>query len=503
MSPVTGSVKRSVLASWAAHVVSLMIGFFLMPFVIKTLGDSYYGSWVFINSFASYAGLLYLGFGDTISRYVAKYHSEGRPEQVNAISSLVFYVYLAMAGVALTVAGVIAAIAPWLSDWPGLSIVEVRLVIIVLGLNVAVGLVGSVFGGVLMGLRRFDLERGVSFSSDIARLVMIVVFLRREWGILTIATIYLFITFAEQVAYYVLARRILPELRIQRKLLNWDTARESSSFSSMAFVNAIAQQIIYATDSIVIGIVLGAEAIVPYYVALRLTQFIRQPIDKISHVLMPTAGAMFSDADRPRLQRLIVKALGVVVLLIGGMLIGAWFFGGDVIRTWVGEGYDESHRILCILLGAQLVALPCSVLRAFLFGLGQVRWPAMVYMMEAVVNLTLSIVLCNMYGIVGVAWGTLIPIVLMELFLLGPFALKYLGISWYRLLDQTIRPQLPALGALAGYSYWVANQPWERQNWPMLIAISLGGGATLGGVWLLSRRFTERLSWPVGGAAAK
>lgn len=484
MFGLASSVKRNVAASWCAHAAALVIGFFLMPYVIGVLGDRQYGSWVFINSIASYAGILYFGFGDTISRYVAKHHAAGETQRLNQIVTLVLAVYLCMGGVALAIACGLSAAAPWLSDWDGDALLEVRLTILVLGVNVATGMTGSVFGGVLMGLRRFDLERGVSFASDVLRLALILAFLRQEWGILTIALIFTAITICENLAYVALAYRCLPELSIRRAHLSWDVLRECSAFSSMAFLSAIAYQLTFTTDSVVIGCLLGAEAIVPYYVALRLAQFIKQPIDKISQICMPTAGALSGADDRPRLQRFLLQAFGTVLLLVSGMFLGAWFFGGDVIRTWVGRQYGSGHHILTILLAAQIVALPCGVLRAFLFGIGKVRAPALLYLAEAVCNVLLSIVLCLQWGVVGVAWGTLLPVVIIELAVLLPYALGELGISCRRLWRDAVAPQLPALAALGLYSWWVARETQGLDGWPALIAVTLGGGVVLGAAWL-------------------
>jgi O-antigen/teichoic acid export membrane protein len=488
MAFAVASVKRNVLASWFAHAVTIVVGFFLMPYVMKVLGDHSYGTWVFVNSLASYAGLLYFGFGDTISRYVARHHAEGDHLRVNQVVNLVLAIYLAMGGVALVIGGALCAVAPWLSSWQDHELLEVRLTILVLALNVATGLAGSVFGGVLMGLRRFDLERGVSFFSDLLRLTLIVVFLRQEWGILTIAIIYWFITACENLAYLVMAYRCLPEMSLGWKYVSKDVLRDCSSFSSMAFVNAIAYQMTYATDSVVIGMMMGTDAIVPYYVALRLTQFLRQPIDKIATICMPTAGALSADADRHRLHKFLLQAVGVVFLLSGSVFVGSWYFGGRVIETWVGGDYGQSHHLLMILLGAQIVSLPCGVLRAFLFGLGEVKWPAVLYLCEAVCNLSLSIVLCSYWGQVGVAWGTAIPVILLELGILLPIALSLLKMSPARLWQRSILPQLLPITLLWYYCYFISQQSWVTSSWPVLIGVSAGGAAIVGAGWLLTQK---------------
>jgi O-antigen/teichoic acid export membrane protein len=489
MSSFTPSVKRNVLVSWLAHGVAIVVGFFLMPYMLGVLGERSYGTWVFINSLASYAGLLYFGFGDTISRYVAKYHAAGDIARLNRVVTLVLTIYAVMGSVALLIAGGLAYAAPWLSTWEGEQLQEVQVTILVLGLNVAISMVGSVFGGVLMGMRRFDLERTVGFSSDLIRAALVILFLQQKWGLVTIALIYFVIALVENVSFVVLAFRCLPQLQVRRANLSWETFRECSSFSSMAFLSAIAYQLTTATDSVVIGFALGAEAIVPYYIALRLTQFIRQPIDKIAHICLPTAGALSAETERSKLHRFLVQAIGLVFLLSTGMFIGGWFFGGDVIRTWMGDQYADSHHLLVILLAAQVFSLPCGILRAFLFGLGSVRAAAVLYLTVAVCNLVLSVWLCRLWGVAGVAWGTLIPVVLIEVSCLLPYALYRLKLTWRRLWTDAIAPQLLPLAALASYSWLVAGQPWSHAGWPTLITVTLGGGAVLGSVWLLSQRW--------------
>lgn len=494
---LAGSVKRNVLASWGTHASNLVIGFFLTRYTLDVLGVSTYGSWLLINSIASYSALLYCGLGETISRYVAKYHSEGDTHRVNQVISLVLTIYLAMGGLAFVIACLLSLTAHWWGGWTGEELLEAQLTILILGVNVAVGMAGSVFGGVLHGLRRFDLERGIGFSFDLVRLILFLVFLSDRYGLVTIAGIYFVVTVGENLSYVVLARRILPSLAVGPSLLDRGVMKECGQFSSMAFVGVVAGQLINATDTITIGLLLGKEAIVPYYFGLRLTQFAKQPIDKIAHICMPTAGALQSETDRAKRNRFLIKTLGIVLLLSGGAFIGAWFFATDVLRLWVGSkltdaNLAQSHRILMVLLGAQLVALPCGILRAFLFGSGHVKVPAFIYLGEAVSNLSLSILLCYWYGIEGVAWGTTIPVVLFELCILTPYALSRLQVSLWRIIEEALLPQAIPLLALLAYSVMVAIHPWSHGDWIALLTVTASGAAVLGASLWLQRKVNER-----------
>lgn len=483
------SMRVNVAASWMAYAMRLLIGFFLMPFVIHVLGDAQYGFWIFINSIAGYAGLMYLGFGATVSRYVAKYQASEDWQNLNETVSLVTCVYCVMACVALSVTGILILFAPWLNNWGEHSILEIRIVILLLGLSVASGLIGSVFGGILIGSRRFDLERLVYFLSDVARLILLVTLLRKEWGLVIIAAIYLGMAVAENLAYAFFSFKIIPQLSIRLKHLSWSVFQRCFSFSSFAFLNALASQLIYATDTVVIGTCLGAASIVPYYIALRLCQFIKQPVEQISEICMPTAGAMQAQSREDSMRTLMVRAIGVAILLTTGMFIGCVFFSPLLLDLWMGPGYNETYLLLLVLFAAQIVALPVGVVRAFLFGTGHVRLPAIIYLGEAVANLVLSVILCFWLRNFGVALGTAIPILLFELLILLPYGLRTLQIPAKLLVKEGIIPQVSPLLALLAYSATVHFylQPLLPESWPTLIGISVGGGFTLGMALLLQQ----------------
>ncbi|MEI8382338.1 MAG: hypothetical protein WCJ09_19560, partial [Planctomycetota bacterium] len=135
--PSFGSVTRNVLASWGTHASNIVIGFFLTRYTLDVLGVSTYGSWLLINSIASYSALLYCGMGETISRYVAKYHSEGNPHRVNQVITFVLSIYLGMGSVAFLVACGLSMTAGWWGGWEGNELPEAQITILVLGVNVA------------------------------------------------------------------------------------------------------------------------------------------------------------------------------------------------------------------------------------------------------------------------------------------------------------------------------------------------------------------------------
>jgi O-antigen/teichoic acid export membrane protein len=477
------SLRRHILASWLSHAVTLLVGLWLVPVVLRTLGEGGYGVWVFVNSVAGYSGLLYLGFGPTVCRYVSTHRGRGEWERTNQVVSAVTAVYLAMGLCVTLLAVAFAAAAPWIDRWGGVPVREVQAAILILGVNVALGMVGSVFGGVLLGSRRFDLYGAVQGIVALVRLVLTMAFLQARNGLLILAVIFLEVTVLENMLTAVLAWREVPTLSLRRRYIARPVLRECFRFSAFNALRQLAGRMIHFTDTIVIGLVLGTAAIVPYYIALRLAQMIHELLEKVANVCLPAAGELHAQGAQARLQQLLTRAMGLSLLLAAGFWIGSVYFGDRLIVAWMGQSFEHTHLIFVVLVAAQVVAQPMVVVRQVLLGMGQVKVPALFDLAEAMGNLVLSLLLVRRFGIVGVAVGTLVPLLIVELGVLLPYGLRAVGLPARRLVVAVLAPQVLPLAGLLVYCEAVSRLALPP-GWVTLLAITAGGGASLAAGWI-------------------
>ena len=111
---------------------------------------------------------------------------------------------------------------------------------------------------------------------------------------------------------------------------------------------------------------------------------------------------------------------------------------------------------------------------------------------EAVVNLGLSIYLVQRIGLIGVAIGTLAPSVVLQCFVHGWYATRVLAVRWWRYAWQVLRGGAPAFAAMWGVHLLV--DPWiEVTSWPLfLLKAALVAAPALPAGLLLSARSDER-----------
>ena len=472
------SLRKNILATWVAHVVMIAIGCYMLPFVRNALPSGAYGAWIFINMISGYAALLYLGFGSTICRYVAKHVARDEWTELNKVASTIFSVYGCMAGLVLLLAIGFSAIAPWMNRWGTLSVHEVQLVILINGLSTAIGMVGSVFGGILIGTQRVGLKRSIEVGCGVLRFVLAISCLKLRPELTTLSVLFCGVTILENLLLMRVAYQAVPTLSLRRSFVSRETLRECCAFSGYSAVGLIAEQLIYLTDTTVIGFALGTKHVDVYYIALRICQMIQEPIAKIGEVVLPKAGQLHTQSKHAELAKLVERMTALTFVLVTGFFIGTFYFGGMLIRVWIGAGLEQSHRVLMILLAAQIVAQPMLILRKAMVGMGIVRVPSLIDIFEAITNLILSLVLVFRWGIEGVAWGTFIPLVFVELLIFLPYACRQVGVRLRHLLQHAVLPCSVPLAALWAYCEFVNRQGYP-DGWITLIAVAGAGGVIL------------------------
>jgi O-antigen/teichoic acid export membrane protein len=175
--------------------------------------------------------------------------------------------------------------------------------------------------------------------------------------------------------------------------------------------------------------------------------------------------------------------MGLSLLLAAGFWIGSVYFGDRLIVAWMGQSFEHTHLIFVVLVAAQVVAQPMVVVRQVLLGMGQVKVPALFDLAEAMGNLVLSLLLVRRFGIVGVAVGTLVPLLIVELGVLLPYGLRAVGLPARRLVVAVLAPQVLPLAGLLVYCEAVSRLALPP-GWVTLLAITAGGGASLAAGWI-------------------
>ncbi len=252
---------------------------------------------------------------------------------------------------------------PVLIDTPDDLVGESRLAAFLVTLSLVVRFPLGLFYNLLGGHQRFDVQNLGNFIGTIVYAVLVAILIPRGGGIVLLAALTLGVTLFRLTLPLFWLRREFPGLRLSREYVNRREIRELAGVSTSNFLVHIANKVVFSTDVVVVGIVLGATA-TTFYASRRSSSSSRSGSAASARSCMFPAFAQHEGAQEEERQRRLLLvglrgsiAAGLVLalplLLIPDLVIEAW------LRK---DTFEESTPVMALLAIVMLVHQPIYLL---------------------------------------------------------------------------------------------------------------------------------------------
>ena len=465
---------KNVGATWLGLLVHALTGFFLSPFILHKLGDEAFSLWVLVFAFTGYFGLLDLGIRSSIVKYAAKFIATSDTEQLSRYLSTSMAFYTAIAGLIVLATPAGYFYLHLLFRIPAEMLAPARMLLLLSGAGIAITFPLTVFAGALEGLQKFSWLQLSQIGVTLLRAVLIVVALMSGGGLLAIGTITVAMNVLSYLIFTYLALYALP-VRPSLRLVEWGAFREMAGYGVFAFAILAAEKLRFQSDAMVIGALVSATAITSFSVAARLVEYSSYAVRSMSQIFMPMSSQFHAAGDLARLRRTFVAGNRASAFIIFPICIALVVVGKSIIEAWVGARYVASYSILVLLIIPRTLYLAQATSIRILLGMGRLRVLALVLLLEGGVNLLLSVLLARRFGIIGVAWGTAIPLACTSLFFLPQHLCRVLDIPLGAFLGRAYRLPL-FLGAIQAAVLWFVSHEFPTHGYAgVLLQVASSG----------------------------
>lgn len=477
-----GSDRRRLvvngLSTSGVFVASAVVMFFLSPFVLRTLGKGPYGVWEIVMSLTGYLGFADLGVRPAIVYFVARHDAKGERDEVNRYVNAALVTFAACGAVVLSAA---LAVAPFVPAWfhvPAAQAGDATLAVILVSASLALTLPLNAFSAVVVGKQRYGLLCATDLVVLLCKAGGTVWVLEQGHGLLGLAWVTVGADALEMTVKAAMAFRIEPGLRLAPRLADRARCRELLRYGGAALLVSLAQLVIWRTDSLVIGAVLGAEAVALYAFGAKLPAYARSLTTAASRVLTPAATRLDALGDRAGLLRMLARASRSMLVVGGAMFAYLAVAGEPFLARWAGPDFrGEAVAVLVALSVSAVGPVAAQPFEAVLYGAGRVRLLGVLSIVEAVGNLALSLALVRPMGLLGVALGTAVPAVLVRWVAMPWLATRAFGGRFLPLaLRAWAAPLLAA--ALTALLLSAVVDPSAALTWGTLFALAAGTQAT-------------------------
>jgi O-antigen/teichoic acid export membrane protein len=169
------------------------------------------------------------------------------------------------------------------------------------------------------------------------------------------------------------------------------------------------------TDLVVIGKILGPEAVVPYACTGKLLTMLANQPQMFMQMALPALSELRTAASRAHLFDVARSMAQVMLLLSGAIVTVVLAVNAPFVVWWVGDSRFAGMGLTALLLLSMLLRHMNSTLVYTLFCFGYERRLAVTSVADGVVGLIMMLILVPLLGLYGAVLGSLTSLALVSL----------------------------------------------------------------------------------------
>ena len=460
------TLLRNTFTSYINLVWRMLTAIVITRLLLFGLGEELYGYWALLWTIFGYALLLDFGFGTSVQKYTAEATISNDFKKFNELIAAVICSYLLMSLLIIlfTIFG-----AYYLENIFSLNhignIEYCKKVFIVFGLGVAVVFPSGAISEILMGLKRTDLKNYVLLITYTLNIIGIFIIFKLGYSIMTLSVFTVLVNASGNLAMYIIVKKLLPEFKFSIKYFRFRAFKEIGSFSFYSYLLTIATLIIYRTDKMVLGVMIGMGAVAIYQIGTRISEVMEQFSSQFQHSLPAVAAALHKAGDKEKIKWILLRSSRLTVFIGTGLFVILFLQVRPILYVWLKITDKNAIMIAHIMLiSVFMVVLFRSTSFKFLQMAGKHKVLSVIMMIECIVNIALSIILVRLIGVIGVAIGTLIPNIIISLFIIFPLFTRFSDFTVLYYLKKVYIPafliSIPSICILLGSTYIAPAEQW-------------------------------------------
>ncbi|MCZ2078873.1 MAG: polysaccharide biosynthesis C-terminal domain-containing protein [Bryobacterales bacterium] len=443
----------NVFFSLLSFASSIIIAFFLSPYILHRLGDMRYGIWALFGEMLSYYGLLDFGVRGAVNYFVGKSLANEQEQNVKCYVSSAFFGLLSISSFAfITTIVTVLFIDPTFGRG-NVSQMEVISAAVLFLTIFCIGMPMELFAAVLIGSRRQFL---VSTSEIVARLVSsLLMYLFLLWypGLMGLVVAQL----AGKLIYWSSllrnSRRYVPEAKISLRAASWKSLWHLASYGLQNATITISGMLIARKDVTFITLFLGARWVANYSFARLIVRTITSACSSITQALRPNLVHHWARQEYNQVFSIYYAGVRYSSFILTMSSAFLFAYGREFMSLWIGARFTEgpwqfrTDIVLYLLLASQIPRTMHSMSWQFLFAVAKQKSFAIMIACESVINVILAVVLIQKYDVAGIAIATTIPMFLSHTVLVPWLMRRLVGVSIRRYILEGIgRPVILGVG---------------------------------------------------------
>lgn len=412
----TSNVLRNLKFASLNYVVQLIMKFVIRTAIIYLLGKEYLGLNGLFSNILGVLNLAELGIGGAIVYSMYQPIAENNIEEVKALNNLYKKLYYIIAGIILVLGLAIMPFLDVLINSNETLDINYYVLYLIFLLNTVISYFAGHKRSLLLAYQRKDIEYKIQsvflFISNIVQCAILLIF--RNYY-LYIVSMPIF-TLLEMIVIIRAAHKHYPQIRGKAQPISPETKKEITKNIGAMSVHKIGDVLVNSTDNIIISAFLGLSIVGVYSNYLLITSTLLSLIAIILNSLNGSVGNLVATADSEYVYKKY-KDFNFVFIWIGGFCsICLYCLFQDFILIWTNDASYLIDNVSVLLISLNFYLTTTRYMNNMFKNVKGLmwhdRWKAIV---RSIINIIVSLLLVDKFGLLGVIIGTVVSLVLCSL----------------------------------------------------------------------------------------
>lgn len=477
MSNVSQS-KQTVLnmiGSVMTYVISMLISFFLSPYIVKNIGVDANGFITLANNFLGYISLASIALNTLGSRFVTISIYEKDNDKSNRYFSSIFYANLFLS-IGLTI--IYSLIIIFLDDLIDVSAVllpDVRLLFGVLFVNSVSNTIGSVFSVATFATNKLYLNSIATIITNLVRVtVLIVLFALFQPKLYYVGVSTFCSSFLLVVINFFFTKKLLPQIKINHKCFEIKKVKELVSGGIWASVNRLGTILLSDLDLLISNIFIDSIAMGVLSVSKTVPSAINSVVGSIVSVFSPNYTILYAQKKYKELIVNIKQSIKIMSILTNLPVIVLIICGEQFYRLW--QPTQDAHElyILSILsIACVIISGGINCIYNIFTVVNKLRLNAVVVIISGLISTGIVFILLKTtdLGIYAIAGVSTVVSIIRNFAFTAPYGAKCLNIKWYSFYPEMIKSLIFVL--ISVFVSYFPSKVIKGDNWISLILLGI------------------------------
>lgn len=444
-----------IILSYVNTFLLMVSGLFLSSFLLRSFGDTDYGVYQTMSSFANYLVLLEFGTGTVISRNVVAARTRGESQlQIEKNISTIWTVTAALSATIVAVSAVFYVAIPFVYS-KSLTAEQIdlgRQIFIAIIVFLVASFVSQTLNGIALAYERYTFASIMSIIKTTVRTLSLIVLVLVTKHVIVIAVVDAVIGVLISVYSYFYC---IKKFRVHIDFSNFDIKilRASLPMCLAIFLQAIVNQSNNIVGKFVLGVMSGPEEVARYSVALYVFGiFSSLSTIPVSMYAPQVTKNVISGLEGLNLTKTLVQPCRLMVLISGSVLFGFIACGKQFVNIVYGHEYAVAWIMSVMLIGPAFLNMSNAVVINVLDAKNKRHVRSYLLMITTALNIAMTIFGIKHFGIIAAAAATGLATIL-QVIMLNCYYQKAINIKVIYLFIHIFKGILPfqILGAAVGY----------------------------------------------------